>query len=221
MKRFVLALTIYLGCSIAHADVPVFAARCGPGLTVDSRATGKVYLNSKEAKTVKRPDGQISANSAGAWVDITPRGGEPPRVTYTDSDKTTGTCAIVSFGEAAGKQTTAPAVVAPGRPSHAERAGLGKFDARGTVACARQASQPMGQCEAAVARDPGGDASVKITHADGRTRFIFFRKGKAVSADLSQADGDMTFRARKTGDLYKIRTGRERYEFPEAFVFGG
>lgn len=52
-------------------------------------------------------------------------------------------------------------------------------------------------------------------------RPIFFEKGKAVSADLSQAEGNMLFRATKRGDLYLIEAGDERYEVPEASVFGG
>ncbi|WP_339463280.1 hypothetical protein [Pseudomonas sp. EA_105y_Pfl2_R69] len=43
----------------------------------------------------------------------------------------------------------------------------------------------------------------------------------ASGADLSQADGDMSFSASKEADLYLIRAGQERYEIPEALVFGG
>jgi hypothetical protein len=72
-----------------------------------------------------------------------------------------------------------------------------------------------------VARDPGGTATVVVTRPDGRTRTIFFDKGKAIGADLSQADGNMNFRSSKRGDLYLIEAGNERYEIVEAFVFGG
>jgi hypothetical protein len=60
-----------------------------------------------------------------------------------------------------------------------------------------------------------------ITRPDGRKRFIFFENGKAIGADLSQADGNMTFKASKQDDLYLIQAGDERYEFPEAVVYGG
>ncbi len=117
---------------------------------------------------------------------------------------------------------TGPAAAATAaKPSHSERAGRGRFDARGRIACAQALGQPMGQCDFAVARDPGGSASVKVTMPDGRARFLFFEKGKALSADLSQADGDMTFRATREADLYRIQAGRERYEIPEAVVCGG
>lgn len=54
-----------------------------------------------------------------------------------------------------------------------------------------------------------------------RTRFIFFEKGKAIGADLSQADGSQHFHSAKRGDVYHVEAGNERYEIVEAFVFGG
>ena len=67
----------------------------------------------------------------------------------------------------------------------------------------------------------GGTAAVVVTRPDSRKRTIFFAKGKATGADLSQAEGDTTFRATKEADLFMIRAGRERYELPEAVVSGG
>jgi hypothetical protein len=103
----------------------------------------------------------------------------------------------------------------------ARRAGEGSFDATGKVPCAQSKGQPMGQCDFGVARAGGGTATVVVTRPDGRKRAIFFEKGKAISADLSQADGNTAFRATKEADLYMIRAGDERYEIPEAVIFGG
>lgn len=215
MKRLMLAAIAALASGTANAAVPLFAAKCGAGITADSNAKGQVYLNGKVAKLVKRPDGQISANSAGVWVDITPQGGNKPIVTYTAKDKSTGTCAVFSFkapGSAHGH--------AASRGDSSERAGRGDFDAHGPVKCA-QGKQVMAQCNAAVAREGGGTSTVVVTRPDGRKRFIFFQKGKAVSADLSQTDGSQHFRATKRSDVYQIEAGHERYEIVEALVFGG
>jgi hypothetical protein len=101
------------------------------------------------------------------------------------------------------------------------RASQGKFNATGKIPCAQNKGQPMGQCDFGVARAGGGTAAVSITRPDGRTRVIFFKAGKAVAADLSQADGNMSFSATKEADLYMIRAGNERYEIPEAAIYGG
>lgn len=218
MKKLFLAVAATLVAGTASAEVPLFAARCGSGITADSNARGQVYVNGKVAKLISRPDGQITAQSGGVYVDITPQGSQPPRVTYTARDKSTGACEILSFKAPAGH---AAAASGGQRASASERAGQGQFDARGPVRCAQRAGQPMRDCQASVARDPGGTATLVITRPDGRKRFIFFENGNPVSADLSQADGNMEFRGSKGGDVYYIEAGDERYEIVEAFVFGG
>lgn len=105
--------------------------------------------------------------------------------------------------------------------SHIERAAQGQFDATGSIPCAANKGQPMTTCQMGVARGTGGSASVKVTFADGHSRFIFFENGQATGADLSQADGDMSFSVSKESDLYKIQAGHERYEIYEAVIFGG
>jgi heat shock protein HslJ len=110
---------------------------------------------------------------------------------------------------------------AMGPDDSALRAGQGKFDASGPLPCAFGAGQPMGQCEFGVARAGGGYATVVIKRPDGRTRAIYFRMGKPVGADTSQADGYPEFRATKESDLHLIRVGDERYEIVDAIVFGG
>lgn len=220
MKKLFVAVAAVLVTGSAWAEVPLFAARCGSSITTDSSAKGQIYVNGKVAKLIKRPDGQITAQSTGIYIDITPQGSEPPRITYTARDKSTGTCEVVSFKAPGGARPPSDAGGGQ-RASASERAGQGQFDARGPVSCAMRAGQPMQQCDANVAREPGGTATVVVTRPDGRTRFIFFEKGKALGADLSQADGSQRFRASKRGDAYNIEAGSERYEIVEAFVFGG
>jgi hypothetical protein len=220
LKKLMFAAATTLVAGSAWAQVPLFAAKCPSGITADSNTKGQIYVNGKVAKLIKRPDGQITAQSAGVYVDITPRGSEPPRVTSTARDKSVGECEILSF-KAPGGGSTASSAGGTQRASASERAGQGRFDARGPVRCTQHAGQSMRDCQAAVARDPGGTATIVVTRPDGRKRFIFFEKGNPVSADLSQADGNMEFRASKGGDVYYIEAGDERYEIVEAFVFGG
>lgn len=219
IKRLMLAIVAAFVTGTASAEVPLFAAKCPTGLTVDSSRDGKVYINGKSAKVIKRPDGQISANSAGVWIDITPRGDDAPLVTYTAKDKTVGECEILSFQTAGGSASGTGS--APTRGDSALRAGRGDFDANAPVKCAEREGQPMVQCEAGVARDGGGTATVAVTRPDGRERFISFDKGKAIGADLSQADGSQHFHATRKDGMYLIEAGHERYEIIEAMVFGG
>jgi hypothetical protein len=221
MKKLFVAVVAILVAGTAGADVPLFAAKCGTNINVDSGSKGQVYVNGKVAKLINRPDGQITAQSAGIYIDITPQGSQPPRITYTAKDKSVGECEILSF-KAPDDGGTASSAGGGQRASSSERAGQGQFDANGPVSCAMGAGQPMQDCQAAVARDPGGTATVVVTRPDGRTRAIYFEKGKAIGADLSQADGNMNFRATKSKEgIYKIEAGNERYEIVDAFVFGG
>jgi hypothetical protein len=221
LKKLFLAVAAALVAGSGSAQVPLFAARCPSGITADSNTKGQVYVNGKVAKLIKRPDGQITARSGGVYVDITPRGNEPPRVTSTARDKSVGECEILSFKAPDGGGTARSAGGAQRAPS-SERAGQGQFDVRGPVPCSMSAGQPVQECRAAVARDPGGTATIVVTRPDGRTRAIFLAKGKAIGAALSQADGSQHFRATKSKDgIYKIEAGNERFEIVEAFVFGG
>ena len=111
--------------------------------------------------------------------------------------------------------------VATGPDDSALRAGQGQFDATGNIPCAQYIGQPMMQCQFGVARAGGGYATVVIQKPDGRTRAIFFRMGKPIGADTSQADDYLEFRATKENDLHLIRIGNECYEIPDAAVFGG
>jgi hypothetical protein len=60
-----------------------------------------------------------------------------------------------------------------------------------------------------------------ITKPDGVRRAVFFRLGRAVGADTSQADGYPEFETIKQQDLFLIRVDNERYEIPEAVILGG
>jgi hypothetical protein len=67
----------------------------------------------------------------------------------------------------------------------------------------------------------GGYATVVITKADRSKRALFFRFGRAVGADNSQADGYPEFETIKQQDRFLSRVGNKRYEIPEAVILGG
>lgn len=94
------------------------------------------------------------------------------------------------------------------------------YHATGNVPCSIGNGQPTGSCPFGVTRKGNGTADVILKKPDGRSRVIFFEKGKAIGADVSQADPG-EFSATKEGDLSIIRIGNERYEVPDAVVFGG
>jgi hypothetical protein len=114
----------------------------------------------------------------------------------------------ISGGSAVGARSTDAKV--PGTDYHAT----------GNIPCTMGGGQPTGSCPFGVKREGGGTGMVTVTKPDGRTRTIFFDKGKATGYDQSQADTGK-FKAEKQGDLYIIHIGPERYEIFEAVIFGG
>ena len=94
------------------------------------------------------------------------------------------------------------------------------YNATGNIPCAMTPSQPTNSCSFGVIRQGNGSGSVTVTKLDGRTRTIFFENGQATGYDMSQADSG-EFSSQKQGDLNIIRIGGERYEIPDAVIFGG
>jgi len=94
------------------------------------------------------------------------------------------------------------------------------YHATGNIPCSMGGGEPTGSCPFGVTREGNGSGMVTVTKPDGRTRTIFFEKGKATGYDMSQADTGK-FKAEKKGDLNIIHIGQERYEIVDAVVFGG
>ncbi|MCU0854708.1 MAG: hypothetical protein MUF63_07345 [Rhodobacteraceae bacterium] len=212
-----MAIAASLLAGTASAGVPLFAAKCGPDLNVDTNTQGQVYMNGKVAKVIKRPDGQISANSHGMWVDITPQGDQPPRITYTAKDKTVGNCEILSFKAPGGAQAGSPHSSAL---AHDAKVPGTNYHATTNIPCSMGGGAPTTSCFAGVERRGGGSGMVTVTKPDGRTRTIYFEKGRATGYDQSQADPGK-FSASRQGDTTIVHIGQERYEIFDAMLFGG
>ncbi|GGO88484.1 hypothetical protein GCM10011348_44050 [Marinobacterium nitratireducens] len=110
--------------------------------------------------------------------------------------------------------------VATGPDDSAYRAGQEHFDATGQVPCAWHRGQSMTRCDYGVARSGGGFATVVVGRPDGTRRAIFFSRGQATGADTSQADGYPAFSADTESGLHLIGVGNERYEIPDAVIWG-
>ena len=74
----------------------------------------------------------------------------------------------------------------------------------------------MRQCPFGVIRQGPGNAGVWIALGDGRERHLLFEGGQLVAADSTD-----TMEFEKSGDLFRVRVGDERYEIVEAVVNGG
>jgi len=104
---------------------------------------------------------------------------------------------------------------------HVLRTGQGVFDAVGLVPCAQGSGAPMTTCAMGAARDDNGKAIVVVTKPDGVDRQLFFTDGEFVNADTSEAGGGFETSVEREGDLQLIRVDDERYEIPDAVIFGG
>lgn len=108
---------------------------------------------------------------------------------------------------------------APRAPAVPEGGPVGNgfpFDATGEIPCASAPDEPMRQCPFGVVRSGPGNAGVWIAIGGGVERQILFEGG--VPATTGPA-GALSFE--KFGDLFKVRIDSERYEIPDAVVFGG
>lgn len=122
-------------------------------------------------------------------------------------------------GEVASYRLEVIAGAAPAASTDALVAGT-PYHATGSIPCAMAPAQPMGSCTFGVIRRGGGSGSVTVTAPDGRVRTIVFEAGTARRAEGAPA-GAEAFRASKAGDLNRVEIGDERYEIPDAVVFGG
>ncbi|MEM1235185.1 MAG: hypothetical protein AAGH70_13775, partial [Pseudomonadota bacterium] len=100
------------------------------------------------------------------------------------------------------------------------RARRGRFDARGEVPCAQERGEPMGLCRAGVARGTGGDATIIVTFPNGFARRLTFRNGEFVFADTTMSGNGTDIDWQVTEGLHAIRVDDQRFDLPQALIFG-
>ncbi|MEZ5763091.1 MAG: SH3 domain-containing protein [Xanthobacteraceae bacterium] len=87
----------------------------------------------------------------------------------------------------------------------------------GEIPCAARAGQPTMHCPFRSTRGRNGHASVWVQLPSGDERYIEFIGGIPLNTDPG-----LKIAYEKVSDLYLIRVGgEERYEIPEAVVYGG
>ncbi|MDS9469998.1 SH3 domain-containing protein [Paracoccus sp. MBLB3053] len=90
-------------------------------------------------------------------------------------------------------------------------------EAHGSIPCALASGQPMGSCSFRASRGTGGTASIWIALPGGGERYLDFREGRLVGSDPGTTVSHM-----READLNMILVdGHERYEIPDAVLYGG
>lgn len=95
------------------------------------------------------------------------------------------------------------------------------FNATGQIPCARNAGQPMGQCDFGVKREGNGNGSITVFWPDGGNRVIFFEMNTPSSYDESEADGGAKMTVDANDDIFTVKIGDQRFELFEAIMAGG
>lgn len=101
-----------------------------------------------------------------------------------------------------------------------ERAKAGAFDMTGKVACAQEVGQAMDTCAAAVARAGESAAAVVVTFPNGFSRTLIFDDRVFVRGNPTMSGVGTDTDSRLSDGMYFIRVDDQRFQLPEALVFG-
>lgn len=102
----------------------------------------------------------------------------------------------------------------------AARAKTGEFDATYEIRCAQEVGQALGSCKAEVARSGAADAAVVVTFPNGFARILTFEDGKFLRGNATMSGVGTDTDWRRSDGIYHVRVDDQRFEFPEALVFG-
>ena len=100
-----------------------------------------------------------------------------------------------------------------------KRAKSGDFEAAGEVRCAQEVGQSLGPCGAKVAR-ASGSAAVVVTFPNGFERTLTFSDGEFLRGNATMSGVGTDTDWRLDGGLFYVRVDDQRFELPEALVFG-
>ena len=100
------------------------------------------------------------------------------------------------------------------------RAKSGEFDATSKVRCAQEVGQTLGTCKAAVARSGSSAAAVVVTFPNGFARTLTFAEGAFLRGNATMSGVGTDTEWHLSDGIYYIRVDDQRFELPEALVFG-
>ncbi len=93
------------------------------------------------------------------------------------------------------------------------------FVSNETVPCAQEVGQALGQCEAKVAR-AGASAAVVVTFQNGFSRMLTFSDSAFIRGNATMSGVGTDTDWRLADGIFFVRVDDQRYELPEALVFG-
>lgn len=112
-------------------------------------------------------------------------------------------------------------VMPTGRDDSERRARKGAFDASGIVPCAQEMGEALGDCEIGVSRGTGGDATIVATFLkNGFARRLSFVHGEFTSANTTMSGTGTDTDWAVVDGIHMIRVDDQRFEIPNALVFG-
>ncbi|MFK7871224.1 MAG: SH3 domain-containing protein [Roseobacter sp.] len=111
-------------------------------------------------------------------------------------------------------------VIAVGKDDSPARARKGRFDGKGSVACAQEVGESLSTCDGFVARGTGGDATLVVRFSNGFARTLFFAHGEFThaSATMSGVGTDTDWRVQD--GMHVIRVDDQQFEVPVTLILG-
>ena len=112
-------------------------------------------------------------------------------------------------------------IVAMGVNDSAKRAKRKRFDVVSEIPCAQERGQALAPCPIGISRSDGGDATAAVTFPAGFTRLLFFMHGEFISAAATMSGAGRDTDWEQVDGVHKIRADDQRFEIPDALIFGG
>jgi nicotinate-nucleotide pyrophosphorylase len=101
----------------------------------------------------------------------------------------------------------------------AKRARSGAFDTTGVVGCAQEVGQSLETCAAAVAH-ADDSAAVVVTFLNGFSRTLLFAEREFLRGNATMSGVGTDTEWSVSNGMYQIRVDDQRFDIPEALVWG-